>query len=73
MRSFSQQMSIARCALLSMCEQEWVIQQMFELADQEMDSFINSARLKNKNLGEQLLRISLRRKKYKNKLYKLII
>uniref|UniRef100_A0A914IAX6 Mediator complex subunit Med12 LCEWAV-domain domain-containing protein n=1 Tax=Globodera rostochiensis TaxID=31243 RepID=A0A914IAX6_GLORO len=55
---------VARCALLSICEQEWVIQRMFCLCDShdELEMFTNSDRLRNHYVGQQLLRWSLRRK-----------
>ncbi|KAL3119039.1 hypothetical protein niasHT_003822 [Heterodera trifolii] len=55
---------VARCALLSICEQEWVIQRMFRICDShdQLEMFTNSERLRNHYVGQQLLRLSLRRK-----------
>nr|CAD2187454.1 unnamed protein product [Meloidogyne enterolobii] len=63
-RKFSKQLAIARCALLSICDQDWVIERMHAIcsSDKDMDNFINCPRLKNHSVGQQLLRVALRRK-----------
>ncbi|VDM39691.1 unnamed protein product [Toxocara canis] len=53
---------ISKAVLMAMCEQDWVTQRVYRFCEQtNMDAF-NSHRLKKNCLGQQLLRMALRRK-----------
>lgn len=57
-------LSICKCSLLAMCEQEWVTQRVFRVCESKEESLkpFNCSILRNNAIGEQLIRIGLRRR-----------
>uniref|UniRef100_A0A915CBV2 Mediator complex subunit Med12 domain-containing protein n=2 Tax=Parascaris univalens TaxID=6257 RepID=A0A915CBV2_PARUN len=53
---------ISKAVLMAMCEQDWVTQRVYRVCEQTNMDVFNSHRLKKNCLGQQLLRMALRRK-----------
>ncbi|VDK42731.1 unnamed protein product [Anisakis simplex] len=53
---------ISKGVLMAMCEQDWVTQRIYRVCEQTNMDVFNSHRLKKNCLGQQLLRMALRRK-----------